>query len=355
MRQKRKKDEIQRIRGLVDNAFQNDPRMKKFKEQEKQKKMEIKQAKELAAQEKEKEKQTALEKERKIKEQQDKEAKEKAQKEKKEKEKVKKAAARDRKVIRQAVKNEKYFNLDNNEMASLERLEKSLESLSIQCLQELREVVEKSDKNLLKEKYSKYSSDVLDKLKTDLELKRQQHEAALVASKQVSKNTTNTTTSNWNDVELQLLVKATNLYPVGTASRWEVIASYINEHSSSENEKTGKDIINKVKNLKKLDPSLKEEVNKSAFKTLEKNTASKQKDHITAEPSLKDDGSGAPWSSDEQKLLEQALKTFNSATPERWEKIAGSIPNRSKKECMKRYKELVEMIKAKKAAASAGK
>ena len=44
-----------------------------------------------------------------------------------------------------------------------------------------------------------------------------------------------------------------------------------------------------------------------------------------------------PWTTDEQKRLEQALKTF-PAGPDRWDKIAGAIPSRTKKECMKRYK-----------------
>lgn len=46
----------------------------------------------------------------------------------------------------------------------------------------------------------------------------------------------------------------------------------------------------------------------------------------------------APWTSEEQKLLEQALKTYPVNTPERWEKIADAVPGRSKKDCMKRYK-----------------
>ena len=45
-----------------------------------------------------------------------------------------------------------------------------------------------------------------------------------------------------------------------------------------------------------------------------------------------------PWSSDEQQLLEQALKTYPASTEERWEKISSCIPNRSKKDCMRRYK-----------------
>lgn len=46
----------------------------------------------------------------------------------------------------------------------------------------------------------------------------------------------------------------------------------------------------------------------------------------------------APWTTEEQKLLEQALKTYPVNTPERWEKIAAAVPGRSKKDCMKRYK-----------------
>lgn len=44
------------------------------------------------------------------------------------------------------------------------------------------------------------------------------------------------------------------------------------------------------------------------------------------------------WTADEQRLLEQALKTYPASLSDRWEKIAEAIPNRSKKDCMKRYK-----------------
>lgn len=50
------------------------------------------------------------------------------------------------------------------------------------------------------------------------------------------------------------------------------------------------------------------------------------------------DGNAAPWTTEEQKLLEQALKTYPVSTPERWDKIAAAVPGRNKKDCMKRYK-----------------
>ncbi len=45
------------------------------------------------------------------------------------------------------------------------------------------------------------------------------------------------------------------------------------------------------------------------------------------------------------------MKTFPSSLgSERWDKISECIPNRSRTDCIKRYKYLVELVKSKNAA-----
>ncbi|PKU35865.1 hypothetical protein llap_13831 [Limosa lapponica baueri] len=131
-----------------------------------------------------------------------------------------------------------------------------------------------------------------------------------------------TTCKNWNyfsDNEadcVKMMEEVEKLCDRLELARWEVIANYMNLHSTTGIKRTAKDVINKAKSLQKLGSPL----------------------------------DSSPWTTEEQKLLEQALKTYPVNTPERWEKIAAAVPGRSKKDCMKRYKELVEMVKAKKAA-----
>lgn len=58
-----------------------------------------------------------------------------------------------------------------------------------------------------------------------------------------------------------------------------------------------------------------------------------------------------PWTNEEQQLLEGAMKTYPSSYGvERWNLIAECIPNRSRADCIKRYKYLVQLVKAKNAA-----
>jgi len=194
---------------------------------------------------------------------------------------------------------------------------------------------------------------------------------------------------------VQLLIKAVNLFPAGTAQRWDVIATFINQHcSGGEGAVTARDVLNKAKALQNSDHSkstLKTHANEAAFQSFEKSKKEVQtsNDITLGEPSpadskenVKQNGgvhvnsnqqqsetkqngiAPAPttngvasktWTKEEQALLEQAMKTYPTTTPDRWDCIAACIPNRSKKDCLRRVKELVEMVNSKKEAQAAVK
>ncbi|KAM6152099.1 dnaJ homolog subfamily C member 2 isoform 2-T2 [Erethizon dorsatum] len=302
-RAQRKKEEMNRIRTLVDNAYSCDPRIKKFKEEEKAKKEAEKKAKAEAKRKeqeaKEKQRQAELEAARLAKEKEEEEVRQQALLAKKEKDIQKKAIKKERQKLRNSCK-----------------------------IEEINEQIRKE--------------------KEEAEARMRQ------ASKNAEKSTGGggSSSKNWSEDDLQLLIKAVNLFPAGTNSRWEVIANYMNIHSSSGVKRTAKDVIGKAKSLQKLDPHQKDDINRKAFDKFRKeHGVVPQADNAT--PSERFEGpctDFTPWTTEEQKLLEQALKTYPVNTPERWEKIAEAVPGRTKKDCMKRYKELVEMVKAKKAA-----
>ncbi|XP_076578396.1 dnaJ homolog subfamily C member 2 [Chaetodon auriga] len=360
-RAQRKKEEMNRIRTLVDTAYSCDPRIKKFKEEEKARKESEKKAKADAKkreqEEKERARQAELEAARLLKEKEEEEAKQAAQQAKKEKEIQKKAIKKERQKLRTTCKNWNYF-ADNeaDSVKMMEEVEKLCDRLELTSLQSLNEILASGSKDDSKTAVEKQVQEVNAQLQREKEAEVQARQAARSADQASGGGGGGGGGGKgWNEEDLQLLIKAVNLFPAGTNARWEVIANYMNQHSTSGMKRTAKDVINKAKNLQRLDPLQKDEINRKAFEKFKKEHTSVAPSIDNAAPSERFDVSGsegntAAWTTEEQKLLEQALKTYPVSTPERWEKIAAAVPGRSKKDCMKRYKELVEMVKAKKAA-----
>nr|XP_003469904.2 dnaJ homolog subfamily C member 2 [Cavia porcellus] len=355
-RAQRKKEEMNRIRTLVDNAYSCDPRIKKFKEEEKAKKEAEKKAKAEAKRKeqeaKEKQRQAELEAARLAKEKEEEEVRQQALLAKKEKDIQKKAIKKERQKLRNSCKTWNHFSDNEAErLKMMEEVEKLCDRLELARLQCLNEILTSSTKEGGKAALEKQIEEINEQI-------RKEKEEAEARMRQASKNAEKSTggggssSRNWPEDDLQLLIKAVNLFPAGTNSRWEVIANYMNIHSSSGVKRTAKDVIGKAKSLQKLDPHQKDDINRKAFDKFRKeHGVVPQAD--TATPSERFEGpctDFTPWTTEEQKLLEQALKTYPVNTPERWEKIAEAVPGRTKKDCMKRYKELVEMVKAKKAA-----
>jgi len=367
-RQKRKKDEVTRIRTLVDNAYACDPRIARFVQEEKAKKQAQKQAKRDAARQvKEEEERKRREEEeaaQKKKEAEEEEERQRAAAAKKEKEQQKNALKKARKTMRNAVKDKDYFASDETEKINhMQEVERLAELLSLASIQELNEGLLNQDPGVAKEAFLRTVKEVNDKQEEE---KRRHLEAATKKTPGGGGEASGSSKkAQWPDEELQLLIKAVNLFPSGTNQRWETIANFMQQHMETSN-RSAKEVLTKTKELQKMDLSaIKEKTNEKAFDRFaqthhssgaaEKSKVSERLDTIADQQIGETGFNPAPWTADEQKLLEQSLKTFPASTPERWERIAENVPNRSKKDCMKRYKEIVDMVRAKKRAAEAAK
>eukprot|EP00049_Salpingoeca_infusionum_P005021 m.87326 g.87326 ORF g.87326 m.87326 type:complete len:610 (-) comp12826_c0_seq1:150-1979(-) len=81
----------------------------------------------------------------------------------------------------------------------------------------------------------------------------------------------------------------------------------------------------------------------SALQAIEDAKAAKAKAKEGAAVEMK------PWSEEEQKLLEDAIKAVPASDAKRWTKIAALVPGRKKKECIARIKECTAKVQAAKA------
>ncbi|XP_039759004.1 dnaJ homolog subfamily C member 2 [Pararge aegeria] len=375
-RGKLKKEEMARVRSLVDLAYANDPRIQRFKQEDKDKKLAAKRARQDAVQAKK------AEEERLIKEAQL--AKQKAEEAERarlevaraEREQQKKNLRKERKSLRDLCKANNYYATDEDETVSLmAAVEKICEMLKLNELQNLIKDLENNGRDAL----LRAVNDSEEKLETE---RRALFETRKAEEHKAKKSAALKAPIEWSVEMTQLLIKAVNLFPAGTNQRWDVVANFLNQHGTFTDERrfNAKEVLNKAKDLQSSDfskSSLKKAANEEAFDQFEKdkkkvvnvvddssishNDESPKLVNGTAQPKIngeikdKDARDERAWTKTEQELLEQAMKTFPASSPDRWDKIADCIPQRTKKDCMKRYKELVELVKAKKLAANVAK
>lgn len=363
-RNRRKKEEITRLRKLVDNCYACDPRIKAFNEERKKRKQEAKLAKQEAyRQEQEALKLQKAEEERIRKEEEEKRIqmeKEKAEAEKKERQKQNKLLKTERKKLRDKVKNSNYFCENDDIVKAMENMELLLQSLNLDNMKSLNSCSHNADK--FRNKYKTM-------MESHLQEQENKTKESLVKAKQSQEQhkEQSADSDKFSPTDLTLLVKAVKIFPPGTVNRWNTIAEYLNQHSGACKTYVSKDIIQKVKNLQSKEGNdLKTKVNEQAYENFEKSQKQRienveagggisSRDTMNSglvEPSdtTETKKKKAAWTAEEQKLLEEGLKKFpQSCGPERWDNISKLLGTRTKKECMRRYKDLVEQIKAKKA------
>lgn len=216
-RLKKKKLETARIRTLVDNAYACDPRIPKFKAEDKERKNAKKKAAEDAKKakiaEEERLKKEAEERERLKKEEEDRILNEKKEKEKKEKASLKKLIKQEKKQLQQFLESVDYFTTDDKQkIVYMEEFFKLVDKNNLEILQELRMVINGTDdlevqRNLFLEKINQQQENSLDNKSNCLDKIKEK-----LKEDQNSLN-------NWSEGDVQLLAKAFNLYPAGAQNR----------------------------------------------------------------------------------------------------------------------------------------
>lgn len=247
-RQQRKKVENQRIRQLVDNAYSCDPRIAKFKDEDKKKKLDAKKAKQdeirIRVEREEAEKLRLEEEERQKKLAQEDEEKKRKMEEKKQKEQAKKEIKKAVKSVEEIFKSNDYFVTNQKDkIKHIEDLDKLMKMLSLTEIRDFKEKIETSSE--FKARQGIFLGK-LNEINSKLEEEKRQ---SLLAKKQQAQPATNGTSNGivWTEDEIKLLVKAVSTFPAGTKDRWDVISKYMSQHSPVKRD--AKQVLTKVKQI----------------------------------------------------------------------------------------------------------
>ncbi|GJJ69384.1 DnaJ homolog subfamily C member 2 [Entomortierella parvispora] len=273
-RAKLKKEDMARLRKLVDTAFALDPRMAAFKEQEK----ELKEAKKRERQEQanklkqDADREAALAKE--LEEERESEERLKKEEERKEKEAKKKTVRKEKKNIKTLVKDANYGYAKGAHISPssleiyLSELETMLDKLTLEDLEKIsKDLGTAKTSNEDKQKVLSAFAQrlVRDGLATTENLSQFGTETVervvkktadtptattLSPSSPSTAGSSNTPTKEWSVEEVALLIKAANKFPGGVSNRWDTIAAYVALHTGLP-QRDADDVIKKSKAVQK--------------------------------------------------------------------------------------------------------
>ena len=151
----------------------------------------------------------------------------------------------------------------------------------------------------------------------------------------------------WSALEIQCLLKACNTIPGGTRERWEKIASYVREHAGVPHVRANDEIIEKSKEIQKLGKLALDKLDENELQ----NSLKKKIDpRVEIPPPLTESPSESHetrlWTRAEQLSLEEGLRKYPASMENRWDRIADAIPGKTKKQVIERFKEIAQSVKA---------
>ncbi|MCO5577933.1 hypothetical protein L7F22_031769 [Adiantum nelumboides] len=390
--EKARKEESARVRSIVENAYKRDPRILRRKEEEKAEKLRKKQAKIQAWKEKEEEAARVLEEERLRKELEEKKAAEEASAQRKSKEKEKKLLRKEKSRLRTAtadIIDQKISGLCEEDV---ETLCTSLDIDELRCLCERLEGKDASKKGqILNQALNNIKSSDSSASNGSMTEDRAGVTKANDENKRFSTfNVNEKKEKPWSKEEVDLLRKAMQKYPKGTAQRWEVVSSYIGTNRSVEEilKAIKTVLLQKPDSAKAFDSFLEKRKASNVFiasplstrdellgsseqsssKVVENGDSAARKVGNSPSP-VADETAGKQevsngdqpmangksskeepdvWSDVQEGALVKALKAFPKDTLQRWDRIATAVPGKSKAQCYKKFAELRENFRSKK-------
>ncbi|KAI8122676.1 hypothetical protein FF38_01084 [Lucilia cuprina] len=145
--------------------------------------------------------------------------------------------------------------------------------------------------------------------------------------------------SFWTDEDLAELIRLVKKYPAGLSNRWVSIAETMNRSVQEVTFMAAKMKENGFRIPGQTD-SVAENIVQETQEIVKKEKTRKEKNIIIPETN---------WSQEQQKALEAAIVKYRkTAGSDRWQKIANCVPDKSKEECLIRYKYLCELVKSQK-------
>lgn len=386
-RARRKKEDIARLRKIVDQTLGLDPRIKKFKQEEKAQKNAKKNEREREAKLAEENRIRAAAEAKVAAEKAEAEAKLAREDAKKQKEIAKRAVKKNKKVVKTSVKDNNYFNaagqdapaslveqvlaeldvvLGNLEPEDLDRT--ATEINNAETVSAVRAAIGQAAAGIVSAKKAKDTelAFFLQDVPVDNTPAVKSSAQTTPASSALPTPTPTRPTSPggvkaesrpWTPEENNALVKAANKFPGGTVNRWDTISAWVAQHTGLP-PRTSDELIAQTQAVKS--GSTKGDM-KNLQTTGNKKTASQaNKDDTPTTRDPYENGNGkntlAPgWNAKQQAQLESAMQKYPPGWMgkgmDRWEAIARTVDGHSKKSCKERVKALSEEIKAKKAAA----
>lgn len=143
----------------------------------------------------------------------------------------------------------------------------------------------------------------------------------------------------WTDEDLTELIRLVKKYPAGLSNRWVVISETMN--------RTVQEVTFMAAKMKENGYRLPGQTDSVA-----ENIVQETREIVKKEKTKQDKSIVIPetnWTQEQQKALEAAIVKYRkTAGSDRWQKIANCVPDKTKEECLVRYKYLCELVKSQK-------